>query len=231
MHTSPEQADKEQPMNQITEPLRLAVGSHAAGSGKGCAMNLISWENGDTTITDLPDCADQTLARMVQRVNDHLCTHRDGDLLCPACSMTVLELAHRTVGTGKLPLTDRERHVAWVKIAADQARQVLHLVPDRDTERATHAIELAERWAQDPTSVTTSDLRHAAADAAAYAAYAADAAAYAADAAAAYADAAADAAASAAAAYADAYAARAHALKVCADIVRQHYPTPPEIAL
>ena len=32
----------------ITEPLRLATGSHAAGSGQGCAMNVISWENGDT---------------------------------------------------------------------------------------------------------------------------------------------------------------------------------------
>jgi hypothetical protein len=28
----------------ITEPLRLATGSHKAGSGKGCAMNVISWE-------------------------------------------------------------------------------------------------------------------------------------------------------------------------------------------
>ena len=26
-------------MNEITNPLRLAVGSHVAGSGKGCAMN------------------------------------------------------------------------------------------------------------------------------------------------------------------------------------------------
>ena len=53
----------------ITRPLRLAVGSHSAGSGKGCAMNLISWENGDKTITDLPDCADPMLAKIVQRVN------------------------------------------------------------------------------------------------------------------------------------------------------------------
>ena len=49
--------------HDITRPLRLAVGSHSAGSGKGCAMNLISWENGDTTITDLPDCADPMLAK------------------------------------------------------------------------------------------------------------------------------------------------------------------------
>ena len=68
----------------ITEPLRLAVGSHKAGSGRGCAMNVISWENGDTTITDLPGCADQVLARIVQRVNDTICAHRDGDLSVPA---------------------------------------------------------------------------------------------------------------------------------------------------
>jgi hypothetical protein len=66
--------------------------------------------------------------------------------------------------------------------------------------------------------------RNAAAYADAYAAYAADAAAaYAAAAAAAYA---AD-----AAAYADAYAdaARARVLRQCADIVRRHYTTPPDI--
>jgi hypothetical protein len=68
-------------------PLRLAVGSHQAGTGKGCAMNAVSWENGDTTITDLPACADPLLARIVQRVNDKICTHRDGDLLCPSCSI------------------------------------------------------------------------------------------------------------------------------------------------
>ena len=41
-------------MNRITEPLRLAVGSHTAGSGKGCAMNVVSLPNGDSTITDHP---------------------------------------------------------------------------------------------------------------------------------------------------------------------------------
>jgi hypothetical protein len=90
----------------MNHPLRLGpVGPHRAGSGKGCAMNVISWENGDTTITDLPACADVLLARIVQRVNDQLCTHRDGDLLCPACSLAVLALAHRTVGTSGHGLT------------------------------------------------------------------------------------------------------------------------------
>ncbi|HEY2086406.1 MAG TPA: hypothetical protein VGH54_10340 [Mycobacterium sp.] len=138
--------------NNITEPLRLAVGSHAAGSGKGCAMNLISWESGDTTITDLPSCADPMLARIVQGVNDNICTHRDGDLLCPPCSMLVLELGHRTVGTGTLALTEHERHIVWVKVAVDQARSVLHLVPDTRRDRALRAIEATELMDLGPQS-------------------------------------------------------------------------------
>jgi hypothetical protein len=87
-------------MNDITQPLRLAVGSHKAGTGKGCAMNVISWENGDKRITDFPACADEFLTGRVQALNDWYCTHRDGDLLCPACSVVVLDVAHRIVGTG-----------------------------------------------------------------------------------------------------------------------------------
>ena len=164
-------------------------------------MNVVSWESGDTTITDMPACADRVLARIVQRVNDMICTHRDGDLLCPACSVLVLDLAHRTVGTGTVALTNAERHRVWVRIAADQARQVAHLNPD---PRVMAAIEAAEGWCDG--TVTAEQCRAAYAATAAYAAYAADAAyaayaayadaAYAADAAArSAADAAADAAA------------------------------------
>jgi hypothetical protein len=127
----------------LEHPLRLAVGSHEAGSGKGCAMNVVSWESGDTMITDLPACADPMLARIVQRVNDTICRHRDSDLLCPACSMKVLDLAHRIVGSGTHPLIDLERHRVWVRVAADQARQVLHLTT---APEALAAIEAAERW-------------------------------------------------------------------------------------
>jgi len=105
----------------ITEPLRLSVGSHSKGSGKGCVMNIISWENGDKTISDMPDCAAPVLARIAQQVNDSICTHRvghpwlvlpggdtpedaeDPSLLCAECSMKVLELGHRTVGTNWEP--------------------------------------------------------------------------------------------------------------------------------
>jgi hypothetical protein len=180
------------PATSNDHPLRLAIGSHQAGSGRGCAMNLISWENGDTRITDLPDCADPMLARIVQRVNDVICTHRDGNFLCPTCSLVVLDLAHRTVGTSGHGMTGVELQRVYVRVAADQARQVQHLNTD---PRVEAAIAAAEQWAEHPT------------DAHAYAAYAAaDAAAYAA------ADAAAD-----AAAYA-AYAARDEVLNLAAEI-------------
>lgn len=173
----------------LDHPLRLAVGSHQAGSGKGCALNIVSWESGDTVITDLPDCADPMLARVVQRVNDAICTHRDGDLLCPECSLQVLALAHRLVGTGG-PV-DLGRRRVWVRIAADQARQALHLTGKQAAALA--AIEAAEAWADDPSeenhiisarvgfgAYAYASAAYAYADAAAYAATAAASAAYAA---------------------------------------------------
>lgn len=189
-------------MTNIQHPLRLAVGSHQAGSGQGCAMNVVSWESGDTTITDMPACADRVLARIAQRVNDMICTHRDGDLLCPSCSVLVLDLAHRTVGTGTVALTEMELRRVWVRIAADQARQVAHLNPD---PRVMAAIKAAEGWCDG--TVTAEQCRQAA-----YAAYNAANAANAAYANAAYANYAAY------AAYADAaYAAYAYAAYADAD--------------
>lgn len=98
--------------NDITQPLRLAVGSHSAGSGYGCAMNVISWENGDQTITDMPDCTHPALAGIVYTLNDEGCEHatpvtinegtdqeEDGWVLCAECSVKVLDFAHQTVGT------------------------------------------------------------------------------------------------------------------------------------
>jgi len=174
-------------MTNINHPLRLAVGSHQAGSGQGCAMNVVSWESGDTTITDMPACADWVLAKIVQWVNDTICTHRDGDLLCPACSVLVLDLAHRTVGTGTVALTKLERSRVWVRIAIDQARQVAHFNTD---PRAMAAIVAAEGWCAGTVTAeecrvvaavaVAADAPDAAANAAAYyaaaAAYAADAA-------------------------------------------------------
>src|ERR1700730_17138480 len=55
--------------DRITNPLRLAKGSHQPGSGKGCAMNVISYINGDAQITDFPVCSARPLAALVQSCN------------------------------------------------------------------------------------------------------------------------------------------------------------------
>lgn len=150
--------------NTNVGPLRLAVGSHKAGSGRGCAMNVISWENGDSRISDMPDCTHPFLSRVVQRLNDSICEHSDGDLLCADCSVIVLGLAHRTVGTADADPDGR----VMVRIAAEEAQRVAHLNSD---PRVQAAIDAALAWADTPTYAAV------AADAAADAAYAANAAA------------------------------------------------------
>jgi hypothetical protein len=129
--------------NTNVGPLRLAVGSHKAGSGRGCAMNVISWENGDSRISDMPDCTHPFLARVVQRLNDSICEHRDGDLLCADCSVIVLGLAHRTVGTADADPDGR----VMVRIAAEEAQRVAHLNSD---PRVQAAIDAALAWADTP---------------------------------------------------------------------------------
>lgn len=88
-------------LDRITHPLRLAKGSHQPGSGKGCAMNVISYINGDTKITDYPECSARPLSRLVQLCNDRL-AGPDG-FLSPEDSITVLDLGWRTVGTADVP--------------------------------------------------------------------------------------------------------------------------------
>ncbi|KPG13700.1 hypothetical protein [Mycobacteroides immunogenum] len=84
-------------MTDFPQPLRLAKGSHKPGSGKGCAMNVVSYTNGDTQITDFPECSAAPLSRLVQIVNDVL-AGLDG-FLSPENSVIALNLGWRTVGT------------------------------------------------------------------------------------------------------------------------------------
>lgn len=173
-------------------------------------MNVISWESGDSTITDFPACADPFLARVVQRVNDGICTHRDGDLLCPACSIKVLDLGHRTVGTA-LDISPAARALIYVEIAVEEAESVLGYTTD---ERPRQACALVRRYlaGENVSPVALRDAASAAAyDAAASAAAASAYAAYAASAYAAYADADAEASAYADAAYVAAASAYAEA--------------------
>jgi hypothetical protein len=106
-------------VNDITQPLRLAVGTQDAGSGYACMMNVLSWVNGDTTITDMPNCTDPGLAELVYVLNDRGCAHLTPELiwcpgdeggdaephthvvetLCAECSIKVFDAAIQTVGT------------------------------------------------------------------------------------------------------------------------------------
>jgi hypothetical protein len=94
---------------RITHPLRLARGSHQPGSGKGCAMNVISFINGDAQVTDFPTCSARPLSLLVQSSND-LLAGPDG-YLSPEGSVVALALAWQTVGTADVP--DTVVH-AWV---------------------------------------------------------------------------------------------------------------------
>jgi len=94
---------------RITHPLRLAKGSHRSGSGKGCAMNVISYVNGDAQVTDFPTCSARPLSLLVQSTNDML-AGSDG-YLSPEHSVIALDLAWQTVGTADVP--DTVVH-AWV---------------------------------------------------------------------------------------------------------------------
>ena len=220
-------------LDRITHPLRLAQGSHQPGSGKGCAMNVISYINGDAKITDYPECSARPLARMVQSLNDEL-AGVDG-FLSPENSIIVLDLGWLTVGTADTP-----REIVWRWLAdllvhpemgiVTKVRRVdvrdalihvakLYMRKSRG-ERVTVTEWRAARYqAQKATSAAAADAdADAAAYAAAYAASYADSAAYAAAYAAAAADAAADADAAAyAASYADSAAYAAAAADAAAD--------------
>ena len=96
-------------LDRVAHPLRLAKGSHQPESGKGCAMNAISYIGGDTQITDFPVTSARPLAAFVQLCND-LLAGPDG-YLSPENSLLALELGWQTVGTAEVP--DNVIH-AWV---------------------------------------------------------------------------------------------------------------------
>jgi hypothetical protein len=90
-------AETHMDLDRITHPLRVARGSHQPGSGKGCAMNVISYTNGDERITDFPTCSARPLAIVVQACNDLLAG--PSGYLSPEHSVLAIELAWQTVGT------------------------------------------------------------------------------------------------------------------------------------
>ena len=76
-------------LDRITHPLGLARGSHQPGSGKGCAMNVISYINGDEQITDFPAASARPLASFVQLCNDLLAGPTCRQRTASWCSISV----------------------------------------------------------------------------------------------------------------------------------------------
>jgi hypothetical protein len=96
-------------LDRIINPLRLARGTHQPGSGRGCAMNVISYIEGDEQVTDFPASSARPLSLLVQSSND-LLAGPDG-YLSPENSVVALDLAWLTVGTAGI--ADDVVH-AWV---------------------------------------------------------------------------------------------------------------------
>lgn len=140
-------------------PPRLATGSHPESKTYMCAMNVISWENGDRLISDYPPCTPKPLARAIQTVNDSSCAHRklvlDPDtleyvrILCPPCSMTVLDAAHRTPGQPKLALPEAWQWVVELFVGKHGS---IHQLDDHDErEHVRQAALIATAFAEERT--------------------------------------------------------------------------------
>jgi len=128
-------------LDRITNPLRLARGSHQPGSGKGCAMNVISYINGDEQITDFPATSARPLASFVQLCND-LLAGPDG-YLSPADSLLVLDLGWLTVGTADV--ADTVMHIWVTKLLISPPWGVVRYAADAAAHAITDIAELHRR--------------------------------------------------------------------------------------
>jgi len=125
-------------LDRITHPLRLARGSHQPGSGKGCAMNVISYINGDEQITDFPATSARPLASFVQLCND-LLAGPDG-FLSPEDSLVVLDLGWLTVGTADV--ADTVMHTWVAKLLISPPWGVVRYAQNAAAEAITDIAEL-----------------------------------------------------------------------------------------
>jgi hypothetical protein len=128
-------------LERITHPLRLARGSHQPGSGKGCAMNAISYINGDAQITDFPATSARPLASFVQLCND-LLAGPDG-YLSPENSLLVLDLGWLTVGTADV--ADTVIHTWVTKLLISPPWGVLRYAENAAAKAISDIAELHRR--------------------------------------------------------------------------------------
>jgi hypothetical protein len=129
--------------DRITNPLRVARGSHQPGSGKGCAMNVISYINGDEQITDFPATSARPLASFVQLCND-LLAEPDG-YLSPQNSVLVLDLGWLTVGTADA--ADATMHIWVTKLLTSPPWGVLRYAGDAAAKAIADIADLHRTFA------------------------------------------------------------------------------------
>ena len=134
-------------VDRLTHPLRLARGSHQPGSGKGCAMNAISYINGDEQITDFPATSARPLAAFVQLCNDTL-AGPDG-YLSPEDSVTVLDLGWLTIGTADV--ADTVIHTWVTKLLISPPWGVVRYAAGAAAEAISEIAELHRRLAPGDT--------------------------------------------------------------------------------
>jgi hypothetical protein len=130
-------------VDRITNPLRVARGSHQPGSGKGCAMNVISYINGDEQITDFPATSARPLASFVQLCND-LLAEPDG-YLSPQNSVLVLDLGWLTVGTADV--ADAIMHIWVTKLLTSPPWGVLRYAGDAAAKAIADIADLHRTFA------------------------------------------------------------------------------------
>lgn len=132
-------------MDVVNDFPRLAVGPHLAGSGKGCIMNVISHWNGDKQITDMPSCTHPVLAKIAQILNDTICTHRTGDLLCVDCSTIMFGYEPLLVGTLE-PTNQFQAKRLSVTMAVSVQPIVEPLWRPEDREFCSADFDAAQKW-------------------------------------------------------------------------------------
>jgi hypothetical protein len=149
-------------LDHITHPLRLAKGAHQPGSGKGCAMNAISYINGDAQITDFPACSARPLAALVQSCNDVLAG--PGGYLSPENSVLALDLGWQTVGTGSVPKTVIHAWVAelltsptWGAVRYAKLTAIKAIIDIAELHRRAASCDMPPVWAWDAAARTARD--------------------------------------------------------------------------
>jgi hypothetical protein len=141
---------------------RLCFG-RGDGVNKMCGMQALSWQTGDTVITDYPKCSSRYLSRLVQCLNDKL-AYKSG-FLSARDSMDMLDLGWLTVGTGNAG--DDVTHRWFAELLDNPRWGVVRFLEGGDRELCKAVANAHRRaadwypvqWSNAPVSALTSDKR------------------------------------------------------------------------